>query len=758
MDLMRATIWLILLLLLATGAPMVQASSIISIGEVHRYDDRMVLHSSTGSQRLTISEDGNLSMWDGGVGTPSLNWSVRFDVTVLSSAHDTAQQLVLIGHETGVLEVNLRTKVLSRNLTTTSRADGVAWDDSGGVWAAHIGERRATRYGGESTVSTVQHNQGLQSLHVLSDGRILTGGFDQVLGVHNITGERIRSITNTGGIVAAMWEAPTGDLWTGTRSGQVRVWNTTSWTSTNVDIGCTSQVTTFDLGPGGEVLVGCTNGAVAIVAPDPWRRTFSDITNGPVLELVLGSDGTLLATAARSTTTVQEFWDVDQDSDGVTDQLDPFPSDPSQSADSDQDGYGDNPSGTNPDAFPQDPTQWSDRDGDGFGDNASGTDADAFPDNADQWSDRDLDGYGDRQNEPGGDRYPDDPTQWSDRDGDGFGDEATGTNGDACPNRNGGSTRDRRGCPDTDLDGYSDPDANWSVNDGADAMPRDRTHWIDADGDGYGDNPDGIRPDNCDWVAGNSTLAAQPIVANDSSVTYNIFPVYGCTDSDGDGYWDTFDDLPDDPTGFIDQDGDGSPRGVDFDDMDVLIRTLDSYCELYVENVSNTCLAIRSEAYQAYAAEVESRGFTPEPYVVWNATPIEEELESSGLIDADLLRTTLIGGGVLFAGLTIVLVSLLKLVERRRARSSTPQKSYGMLDDLELEALTMDAIPPRNPDDLWGDDVEVEVKGLPQPDVVAEEEPPMPPIPTSGLPEGWTMEQWRWYGQKYLDDNEGSAS
>ena len=123
-------------------------------------------------------------------------------------------------------------------------------------------------------------------------------------------------------------------------------------------------------------------------------------------------------------------------------------------------------------------------------------------------------------------------------------------------------------------------------------MPRDRTHWIDADGDGYGDNPDGIRPDNCDWVAGNSTLATQPIVANDSSVTYNIFPVYGCTDSDGDGYWDTFDDLPDDPTGFIDQDGDGSPRGVDFDDTDVLIRTLDSYCELYVENVSNTCLAI----------------------------------------------------------------------------------------------------------------------------------------------------------------------
>ena len=26
-----------------------------------------------------------------------------------------------------------------------------------------------------------------------------------------------------------------------------------------------------------------------------------------------------------------------------------------------------------------------------------------------------------------------------------------------------------------------------------------------------------------------------------------------------------------------------------------------------------------------------------------------------------------------------------------------------------------------------------------------------PPIPLEGLPEGWTMEQWNYYGQKWLD-------
>ena len=28
----------------------------------------------------------------------------------------------------------------------------------------------------------------------------------------------------------------------------------------------------------------------------------------------------------------------------------------------------------------------------------------------------------------------------------------------------------------------------------------------------------------------------------------------------------------------------------------------------------------------------------------------------------------------------------------------------------------------------------------------------MPPLPPTGLPEGWTYEQWAYYGQKYLDD------
>ena len=34
---------------------------------------------------------------------------------------------------------------------------------------------------------------------------------------------------------------------------------------------------------------------------------------------------------------------------------------------------------------------------------------------------------------------------------------------------------------------------------------------------------------------------------------------------------------------------------------------------------------------------------------------------------------------------------------------------------------------------------------------VPQNQPPTtPPLPAEGLPEGWTMEQWKWYGAEWL--------
>ena len=80
--------------------------------------------------------------------------------------------------------------------------------------------------------------------------------------------------------------------------------------------------------------------------------------------------------------------------------------------DTDGDGYPDNT-----DVFPNDSTQWSDRDNDGYGDNLNGNNPDAFPDNPNERKDSDGDGYGDNS-----DFYPNDPLRHLevDTDGDGY--------------------------------------------------------------------------------------------------------------------------------------------------------------------------------------------------------------------------------------------------------------------------------------------------------------------------------------------------
>ena len=45
-----------------------------------------------------------------------------------------------------------------------------------------------------------------------------------------------------------------------------------------------------------------------------------------------------------------------------------------------------------------------------------------------------------------------------------------------------------------------------------------------------------------------------------------------------------------------------------------------------------------------------------------------------------------------------------------------------------------------------------------QPAPVAEMPPLAPPVPATGLPDGWTMEQWEWYGEQWLKDNPPNAA
>ena len=338
---------------------------------------------------------------------------------------------------------------------------------------------------------------------------------------------------------------------------------------------------------------------------------------------------------------------IDSDGDGIGDGTDAFPSDASQWADRDGDGFGDNLTGTTgddcPDTYgnstggggfygcvdsdgdgwpdshdhlPADPTQWEDTDGDGFGNNPNGTDPDGCPMMwGNSWRDQfgclDLDGDGQSVLN---DRFPSQPTQWSDSDGDGLGDnwadgswndsreerwpgmwvagayspdpspfdwdndgyedggiENSSQPSDDCEYQPGDSWQNLVGCPDSDGDGWADIE---------DEVADNPTQHRDEDGDGYGDSSDGTETDACPTRAGNSTIDRFGCPDNDGDGLSNDaddcptvagLPSNGCPDRDGDGYVDEaeesdepVDDCPDewgssseDRYGCPDGDGDG---------------------------------------------------------------------------------------------------------------------------------------------------------------------------------------------------------
>ena len=132
------------------------------------------------------------------------------------------------------------------------------------------------------------------------------------------------------------------------------------------------------------------------------------------------------------------------------------------------------------------------------------------------------------------DHFPTEPSEHIDSDGDGVGDNA-----DVFPN-------DITETSDTDGDGFGDE---------SDAFPTYITQWADYDGDGFGDNyansswnagftmpgeyvPFAFRQDACPLLAGTSYLG---IIHEDGIV------IYGCPDTDGDGYADILESVSNEP-------------------------------------------------------------------------------------------------------------------------------------------------------------------------------------------------------------------
>ncbi len=775
-------------------------STLTDAGQTDELDRPLVLWSvlNTG-QVLTVDNQGNISVNAVSNGVLSTQSTVFLNVAANKARVDQSQELVTVAHQTGAYVVQLSTQTVLRNITTTDPVNDAVLDGEGDLWLMFsAGKRRADEYDatGLTGVTSTTVSAGISAFEILSDGRLVLASYDKKIYVNSPDGQLINTLNEPNGIVSQVHMVDNHTMLAGTTGGTVYAYDTDTWAVDSLSLGHTKQTTSLSTS-WNMYVVGSKQGKVAFIDATNFTLLESFTASGDVIGILQSFTGQFYAVGTTPDTTKVRYFDLDSDGDGINDRNDAFPNDATQTEDSDDDGYGDNPDGTDADAFPNDPSQWADVDGDGYGDNVAGTNPDLFPNNAEQWADTDGDGYGDNSNGLDGDVFPEEPTQWADQDRDGYGDNPDGFKPDACPSVNAFSTLDRYGCPDKDLDGYSDADEDWTVEDGADALPNNPTQWLDGDGDGYGDASDGQEPDACPWEYGTSTQAVS-INANSSSGFVSV-PSFGCIDEDGDGWVDrTESPLMDaDPNEHFDGDGDGVGYNSDYDDTKAFIQTEQDHCLNEKNDTSEACQGWNNPAYQAYVNGL-GENETVLGFYAWNTSQQEEPAGNTPLdVDEDILQQVIVVGLAAFGGLTTVILLIAFLMKKRS--SATTSKEYGGIDpslsgnaskealegrgglsaaggvisdaswDDDVEQLTFDDSDGFADMDIKADDAPVEatamtyeeesiesIAGMPVQSTAEVEQtgPEMPaeapPLPEGGLPDGWTMDQWRWYGHEWL--------
>ena len=356
-------------------------------------------------------------------------------------------------------------------------------------------------------------------------------------------------------------------------------------------------------------------------------------------------------------------------------------------------------------------------------------------------ADYDGDGYGDTV-----DVFPVDGAQWSDSDGDGFGDNSDGERGDQCLLVTGTSNQDRNGCIDTDGDGWSNPDGAWSVAEGADAFPDEFTQHSDQDGDGYGDASDGVQSDACPLNAGTSTEDR-----------------LGCLDSDNDGWSDANDAFPDDATQHSDTDGDGfgdSETGTTPDSCPEIFGTSDmerfgcpdpdgdgwagfldafpddkrfwsdadgdGYPDQEGTNLSDDCPEVSGTSTEDRVGCLDGDGDG------WSDAGDSYPKDASRFASAEDSSSS----NMLFLIIGVLCVMAVVVLGYAVQRRDREDSSINLQPNLPQPMMMTPVAPVVTP----------------VIQAAAPAAPAGPPLPAEGLPAGWTLDQWAWYGEDYLRD------
>ena len=748
---------------------------------------------------LVITENGVITSNTLSAGELNPLWTFDTTNSAQYAKLDSGEKFLAIIHDTGYLIFDMENQVTQDNVTLGNVPDSLDWDSDGDIWLAyHSGIRKAKEYrnGQYTNIQTSTISSGFYSFEIIGNNQLVMGGFDSKLHIFDQQGDLVTQKSEPTSYISKLNDLGNGVLVGGSGSGDLHFYDyNNSWTHSYISVG-SDQIISFD--EFNDSTYFAIDGSDEVHLIDKSTKVIIDTinTNLGAFFAIGELSGTISVMVNTGQAAEIQFFDLDSDGDGISDVLDAFPFDSTQQYDTDEDGYGDNKDGLNGDAFPNNPEQYQDSDNDGYGDNQFGEQGDMFPDNSEQWADLDGDGYGDNSDGYLGDQFTDDSTQWNDTDGDGYGDNPQGNSPDACPNVAGYSSIDRFGCVDTDFDYYSDPSDGYEVEDGADALPNDKTQWSDLDGDGYGDNPSpALNADSCPSVFGNSTKE----IRADGSINDRL----GCLDSDGDSFDDLSDVFPSDSTEWFDFDEDGVGSNSDYNDSEFLIVTKADYCRVSGDQ-SSSCTQWNDLDYQDYLNRNKAEGETDLSYPAWLAQKSANGAEDQGIMGA-IKDVAIVGGGIFVVATVLILLASFVMKKRKindlvkrygvpfepKEENTVNQEALegtaGLSatggiesddswdDDVEemdfsekseetdeVESIAVSA------DDLYGDDSEMsDIAGMEISDpegseqevsemladeheTVDEKPANAPPVPESGLPEGWTMEQWEWYGHEWL--------
>ena len=358
-----------------------------------------------------------------------------------------------------------------------------------------------------------------------------------------------------------------------------------------------------------------------------------------------------------------------------------------------------------------------------------------------------------------------------DSDGDGCIDDTDGDgvkdNADICPGFDDSIDVDADSIPDgcddlvdSDQDGVDNsqdtcPGFDDSIDVDADGVPDGCDDILDSDGDGVSDEMD-VCPgfdDAIDVDADGVSDGCDSLIDSDGDGVSNEMDVCNnhddAIDIDGDGIADGCDSL-------IDSDGDEVSDAEDicdgFDDsIDVDADGIADGCDSLIDSdgdgVSDTedqCAGFNDTIDQDDDGIPDDCDQTPLPIEEQtNVTEQEPTDDSESTVAQDSGSSgSKMNAAVIVAviGLLIVFISAVRLLLMRSPQEGIEWASAPPLD--VFAAPTPEHYPPEPTQP---------VDALPQMEAVVQG----PPLPATGLPAGWTMEQWQHYGQQYLDDLAG---